>query len=70
MHLEAMVIRLEQLTALGDSIAGTSLVGQPEYWRRRIGMLLESAGLSTADRELARALLRRLAGIPERPGSR
>jgi hypothetical protein len=65
-HLEAMVIRLEQLSALGDSIAATSLVGQPEYWRGRIGMLLESAGVSTADRELARALLRRLARIPER----
>jgi hypothetical protein len=67
-HLEAMVIRLEQLSALGDSIAATSLVGQPEYWRGRIGMLLESAGVSTADRELARALLRRLASIPERRG--
>jgi hypothetical protein len=43
-HLEAMVIRLEQLLALGDSIAATSLVGQPAYWRGRIGMLLESAG--------------------------
>jgi hypothetical protein len=67
-HLEAMVIRLEQLLALGDSIAATSLVGHPEYWRGRIGMLLESVGVSTADRELARALLRRLARIPERRG--
>jgi hypothetical protein len=67
-HLEAMVIRLEQLLALGDSIAATSLVGQPAYWRGRIGMLLESAGVSTADRELARALLRRLARIPESRG--
>ena len=68
LHLEAMVIRLEQLSISGDSIAATSLVGQPAYWRGRIGMLLESAGVSTADRELARALLRRLARIPESRG--
>ena len=68
-HLEAMVIRLEQLSTRGDSIAATFLVGQPEYWCGRIGMLLESPGVSAADRELARALLRRLARIPERLGA-
>ena len=39
LHLEAMVIRLEQLSTSGNSIAATSLVGQPEYWHGRIGML-------------------------------
>jgi len=46
-----------------------SLVGQPEYWRRRVGMLLVSAGVFTAEREFAQALLRRLARIPQWQGA-
>jgi len=53
----------------GDPVAAMSLVGQPEYWRRRVGMLLVSAGVFTAEREFAQALLRRLARIPQWQGA-
>ena len=68
-HLEETVIRPEQPSARGDPVAATSLVGQPEYWRRRVDMLLVSAGVSTAEREFAQALLRRLARIPQWQGA-
>jgi hypothetical protein len=38
LHLKAMVIQLEQLSSGGERIAMTSVVGQPEYWRRRLDL--------------------------------
>ncbi len=57
-----------RLTARGDTIAATSMLGQPEYWYRRVCILLESAGVCAGDRELAQARLRRLAPIPQTHG--
>lgn len=67
LHIETIVTTLEQLTLKGDSMACTSLVNEPGYWRRRIETILNHRELSKVDREHADALLRRLHGIVKTP---
>lgn len=63
LHIETIVTTLERLTSKGDSMACTSLVNEPGYWRRRIETILNQRDISRVDREHAGALLRRLHGI-------
>ncbi|WP_454828528.1 hypothetical protein [Paraburkholderia xenovorans] len=63
LHIETIVTTLERLTSRGDSMACTSLVNEPGYWRQRIEAILNQREISEVDREHADALLRRLRGI-------
>jgi hypothetical protein len=62
-HIETIVTALERFTSKGDSMACTSLVNEPGYWRQRIEAILNQREISRVDREHADALLRRLGGI-------
>ncbi|RKT20955.1 hypothetical protein B0G69_4323 [Paraburkholderia sp. RAU2J] len=66
-HIEAIVVALERITNLGDSIASTTLINEPGYWRRRIETLLARRDISRTDRDHAQALLKRLRGIGNAP---
>ncbi|HEY4296870.1 MAG TPA: hypothetical protein VGM85_10400 [Paraburkholderia sp.] len=63
LHIEAIVTALERITSSGDSIAATSLINDPRYWRLRIETLLGRRDISRSDREHAQALLKRLCGL-------
>ncbi|QQC66975.1 hypothetical protein [Paraburkholderia ginsengisoli] len=63
LHIESSVVALERITNSGDSIASTSLINEPGYWRRRIETLLSQRDISQVDRDHAQALLNRLRGI-------
>lgn len=63
LHIEAIVAALEQITINGDSIASTSLINEPGYWRHRIETLLAQRDISPVDRDHAQVLLKRLRGI-------
>jgi hypothetical protein len=67
LHIEAVVVALERITNSGDSIASTSLINEPGYWRQRIETLLGRGDISRADQEQARALLKKLCGIAKVP---
>jgi hypothetical protein len=67
LHIEAIVVALERITNSGDSIASTTLINEPGYWRQRIETLLGRRDFSRADRDHAQALLKRLRGIGEVP---
>jgi hypothetical protein len=67
LHIETIVTALERLTSKGDSVACTSLVSEPCYWRRRIEAILNHRDLSKGDREHAGLLLKRLSEIVKMP---
>jgi hypothetical protein len=67
LHIEAIVAALERITSSGDSIASTSLINEPGYWRQRIETLLGQRDMSRPDREHAQALLKKLYGIAANP---
>jgi hypothetical protein len=67
LHIEAIVVALERITNSGDSIASTSLISEPGYWRQRIETLLSQRDISRVDREHAQVLLKRLCGIARIP---
>ncbi|NKJ46509.1 hypothetical protein CIC12_07085 [Burkholderia sp. SG-MS1] len=67
MHIEAIVVALERITNSGDSIASTTLINEPGYWRQRIETLLGRRDISRSDRDHAQALLKRLRGIGKAP---
>lgn len=62
-HIEAIVVALERITNSGDSIASTTLINQPGYWRQRIESVLGHRDISRVDRDHAQALLKRLRGM-------
>jgi hypothetical protein len=66
-HIETIVTTLERLLSKGDSMACTSVVSEPDYWRQRIETILNQREVSKVDREHADALLRRLSGIIKMP---
>ncbi|WP_146142539.1 hypothetical protein [Paraburkholderia sp. BL18I3N2] len=66
-HIETIVTTLERFTSKGDSMACTSLINEPGYWRQRIETILKQREISQVDREHADALLRRLSGIIKMP---
>jgi hypothetical protein len=67
LHIEAIVVALERITNSGDSIASTSLINEPDYWRQRIETLLGQHDISQLDRDHAQVLLKRLCGIVRIP---
>ncbi|MFM0037281.1 hypothetical protein PQQ53_24380 [Paraburkholderia strydomiana] len=67
LHIEAIVVALERITTSGDSIASTTLINEPGYWRQRIETLLGRHDISRADRDHAQVLLKRLRGIGKLP---
>ncbi|CAB3807437.1 hypothetical protein LMG28614_06596 [Paraburkholderia ultramafica] len=67
LHIEAIVAALERITSSGDSIASTSLINEPGYWRQRIETLLVQYDISQVDRDHAQNLLNRLCGIVRIP---
>jgi hypothetical protein len=66
-HIETIVTTLERIISSGSSIAATSLINDPDYWRQRIETILSQGEISKADREHADALLKRLCGIVKIP---
>jgi hypothetical protein len=67
LHIESIVATLERITRSGGSIASTSLINEPGYWRQRIETLLRRSNIAQVDREHAQALLIRLCGIVRIP---
>ncbi|CAB3808738.1 hypothetical protein [Paraburkholderia fynbosensis] len=67
LHIEAIVVALERITNRGDSIASTTLINEPGYWRQRIETLLGRRDISRTDQDHAQALLKRLRGIGNAP---
>ena len=67
LHIEAIVVALERITSSGDSIASTSLISEPGYWRQRIETLLGQRDISQVDRDHAQVILKRLCGIVRIP---
>ncbi|MFM0337105.1 hypothetical protein [Paraburkholderia fungorum] len=66
-HLETIVTTLERIISSGASIASTSLINNPDYWRQRVETILRQDEISRVDREHADALLKRLCGIVKIP---
>ncbi|OAJ55038.1 hypothetical protein A6V36_09470 [Paraburkholderia ginsengiterrae] len=67
LHIETIVTALERLTSKGDSMACTSLVNEPCYWRRRIETILSHRELSKGERDHADILLKRLSKLLKMP---
>lgn len=67
LHIEAIVATLERIRRSGDSIASTSVINEPDYWRQRIETLLGRHNISRVDREHAQVLLKKLHGIVQIP---
>jgi hypothetical protein len=63
LHIEAIIATLERMARTGEGIASTSVINDPDYWRRRIEMMLDRQDLSRADRKHAQAVKERLHGI-------
>lgn len=60
LHIESIIATLERIAKSGDSIASTSLINDPDYWRGRIEGLLGRQDMSGPDRKHAQAVMERL----------